>query len=232
MKIWYVYKITNLLTGKSYVGQKHNKIIIDPLKDNYMGSGKYLKSSIKKHGKENFKKEILIEGLTTQFAANIFEEYFIKKEETLFPNGYNLVCSCNQKGLKHSEVTKQKMRESHKNISIETRLKLSIASKKSSGNRGKKLSEEKRIKKSLARKGFKHSNETRLKMSESRKGMTQSEETKKKISETKTGKKASIETKLKLSIAAKKKPKISEETREKISQSKQGKKRGPNKKPL
>ena len=139
MRLWYIYKITNLLTNKSYVGQKLLKINSNPLKDNYMGSGKYLKFSIKKHGLNNFKKEILIEGLTTQFAANIFEEYFIKKEETLSPNGYNLVSSCMQNCI-FSKETKRKMSESHKGqLAWNKGEKLSISHKEKIGvgNKGK-----------------------------------------------------------------------------------------------
>jgi hypothetical protein len=48
-----VYKTTNLINGKSYIGKdKHNN-------PNYLGSGKRLQYAIKKYGKENFKKEIL-----------------------------------------------------------------------------------------------------------------------------------------------------------------------------
>ncbi len=57
--MWYIYKITNLLTNKSYVGQRmFNK---NPLIDKYMGSGIYIKRHIKKYGLNNVKKEILIE---------------------------------------------------------------------------------------------------------------------------------------------------------------------------
>lgn len=51
----YIYSIQNKLDGKYYIGQRKSTTI----QDSYFGSGVYLNNAIKKHGKENFKKEIL-----------------------------------------------------------------------------------------------------------------------------------------------------------------------------
>ena len=61
----FLYKSTNLINGKYYVGvhSTYN------LKDGYLGSGKRLLRAVKKYGEQNFKCEIL--------------EFFEKREELL-----------------------------------------------------------------------------------------------------------------------------------------------------
>jgi len=54
-KYHFIYKTTNLINGKYYVGM-HSTSKLD---DGYLGSGTKLRRSIRKYGKDNFKLEIL-----------------------------------------------------------------------------------------------------------------------------------------------------------------------------
>lgn len=61
-----VYKITNNINDKTYIGVHKTN---NPY-DSYMGSGLAIKQAIKKHGKENFVKEILFVTEDKQEAYN------------------------------------------------------------------------------------------------------------------------------------------------------------------
>ena len=78
-----IYKTINKINNKIYIG-KDSKDKLD-----YYGSGLILKRAIKKYGMENFEKEILQE-CTSQEELNEAEKYWIKKENSLIPNGYNI----------------------------------------------------------------------------------------------------------------------------------------------
>ena len=71
----YVYEITNLVNGKKYIGKRSCKCAIE--EDKYMGSGILISKSIKKYGKENFRKDIL-ETCNSEEMAFEREKYWIK----------------------------------------------------------------------------------------------------------------------------------------------------------
>jgi group I intron endonuclease len=127
-----IYKITNKLTNKSYVG-KH---ITKNINDKYMGSGQVLKQSYKKHGINNFIKEV-IEECENEEIMNKREIFWISELNTFSPNGYNI--NTGGKGgdnFTHNpnkEQIRLKMIESKRNnpqlCSEETRKKMSESRK-------------------------------------------------------------------------------------------------------
>lgn len=112
-----IYKTTNLINGRFYVGQdSHND-------SSYYGSGILLGSAIKKYGKENFKKEILCE-CQSKKELDEKEKFWIKKLKATRKNiGYNLTeggtggvtWKENHPMWKkhHTKKSKEKMRNSH-----------------------------------------------------------------------------------------------------------------------
>ena len=84
-KFNYVYVTTNTINNKQYVGSH----CTDNIDDNYIGSGRIFLKAVKKYGKENFKREILKEFVSSDEARNS-EEFYIDKYDTIVPNGYNI----------------------------------------------------------------------------------------------------------------------------------------------
>lgn len=127
-------------------------------------------------------------------------------------------------GKKHTEESLNKMREAHKNMSEETRRKMSIAK---TGyvpwNKGKTgiYSEEQKKKMSESKKGKHPTEETKKRMSESGKGRIFSEEHKRKIGKALKGRVFSKDTINKMRRARIGKP-LSEEIKKKMSASRQG----------
>jgi hypothetical protein len=186
--VWEIYKITRIFDGAVYYGQHLNYKY--PSDDGYMGSGKYLKRSINKYGKEAHLKEVIAlayskaeadeyeisviynarkSGETVMNLSNGgdgtagFFEHFTPEEQEAFRQK----CIKSLIGRLVSEETRRKIRQSH---------------------RGMKHTEEGRIKSGNGARGRKHTQEELDKMSNSRKGYETPEETRKKISAANKGK--------------------------------------------
>ena len=215
-----IYKITNTVNGKSYIGQTIHDAVKGRISEHFRGASngsQLLKRAIKKHGKCVFIYKILHDGIIPELLDS-YEIEAIAKFNAVAPKGYNLN-SGGGGGKTPSEETRRKMSEVNKgknngfygkNHSAETRRKLSEARKgKPGAMTGRKHSAEARRKLSEAHKGKKHTPETRRKMSESRKGKRRapySLETRRKMSEERKGKPGrphTLETRRKMSEAQK-----------------------------
>lgn len=152
----YIYKTTNLINGKIYIGQHKSK----SLNDSYLGSGLKIKRAINKYGKENFSKEIL-SVVESKFQADVEEKFYIKMFRDAFSDEflYNIADGgqggnttkfwSDEYKIKHSEISKlgwseerreeqaKRMQELNKNLDREK-----IAMK----HRGLKRSEEAKMK--------------------------------------------------------------------------------------
>jgi len=158
-KFHFIYKITNLVNGKIYVGHHSTNNI----NDGYLGSSHYLLSDIKKLGKENFKREIL-QFCKYEELSNLEKKFILELNSIKF--GYNKhIKGTGQKlDYKHSEETKAKLNSKRRNISGENNPMYGKRGEQNP-NFGKKLWEGK----VHPMKGKKHSEETKLKQSESKK---------------------------------------------------------------
>ena len=211
----YIYKITNKINGKIYIG-KHST---DNLNDGYMGSGVVLRQVIKKYGVENFTKEIL-EFCDKEVELNDLEKHYIDKYKSTDKSiGYNLTPGGDgcpgffNKGRKHTEEEKKKIGESVKGDK--------------NGFFGKHHSEETKKKISESKKGIKLSDETKKKLCGRTpwcKGKHLTEETRKKLSESRKGIEPWNKGKTGLQNAWNKGIPTTEEIKKKISESNKGNK--------
>lgn len=109
MKHGIIYKITNKINNKVYIGKTVQKFTKRVRKFNYK-SCTALNNSIKVHGWDNFEKEEFICALDESYLAEL-EEITIKHFDCIAPKGYNIIKIDN--GLNsYTEETRNKIRES------------------------------------------------------------------------------------------------------------------------
>lgn len=168
-----IYKFTNIITGKCYIGQT----IQDPdhRRLEHLNTKRLQKSTthfhnaIKKYGGDAFEFEIL-DHASSISELNDLEEYYIAKYNSI-EFGYNLASGGNNKT--HHKSTIKKMSDSQK--AAHARRKAAGTDKcftNSPGMTGKKQSEHQKKVASLLNKGRKHTDSTKKKMRERKAGKT------------------------------------------------------------
>jgi hypothetical protein len=170
----FIYKITEINTGKEYIGKKNfwakrkNKYVESNWRS-YTSSSKLLNEVIKINGKDNYLFEIISLHYNKSFLSyrEIEELVFNDVLRATLPNGEKKFYN---KAIGNIKFVHQDV------ISNATRKKLSAARK------GRNKSEEHRAKMSAASKGRNKSEEHRAKMSAARKGRNKSEEHRAKLS--------------------------------------------------
>ena len=209
----YIYKITNNLNNKIYIGLKTSSV---EESTDYYGSGKLIKRAIDKYGIDNFTKTILERDITDYDYLCERERHYIDIYDSL-NNGYNMTAG-GEGLLNPSDELRKRLSESAKARGWNKNTIEAMAKR----NRGRKLSKEHieatrqgRIKSG----GWSPSEKTRRKISETLKGKPLSEEHKRKISEANKGRTCSEEHKRKVGAAnaiALLGNVVSEETKQKI----------------
>jgi group I intron endonuclease len=195
--IYIVYKITNKVNNKFYIGITSKSLSIRfnqhlNRKTNYI-----INQAVKKYGKENF----IVEQIDKAETYNQLlqkEIYYIDKlkpDYNMTKGGQGIV------GFKHSLQTKKKIslaltgdNNPMKNPEVKQKIILALT--------GIKRSDEFKKRISLARKGWKYSDETKEKLRLSNLGKKRSQETCRRIGLSKRGFKHTEETKMKLRLAA------------------------------
>lgn len=130
MSIYTIYKATNLINGKSYIG--FTSKTLDQRKLGHKTSLTYRNnkfySAIKKYGWEQFSWDILYQSKDLDFCKNIMEPYFIRIFNSLH-EGYNMT-SGGDGIVNPSQEVRQKIAEANSKriITEQAKLRNSISS--------------------------------------------------------------------------------------------------------
>ena len=146
----YIYKITNKINKHSYVGQT-TKDLYKRWDDHFKkrSNCRYLSNALLKHGKDAFEFKLIC--ICFDEDLNVYEKEYIKKFNTIVPNGYNIREGGNSE--KQHEETKKRISEklktmykdgliTHKNGCLGKRLTREHKEKISNGVKGRTKSEQ------------------------------------------------------------------------------------------
>lgn len=181
----YIYKTTNLINGKCYIGKSEKEF-----NENYLGSGVLLQKAIKKYGKSNFKVEKIKDCKTIE-DLNENEKFYVDVYKN---NSYNLAeggtGGWTTKHFSEKDLIKYKKNLSNSQrgriVNDNTRQKISMS------NKGKFFGDKKTISDKIKEmwkdpNSIYNSTEYRENLSRAGKNRVWSEETKNKISNSRKG---------------------------------------------
>lgn len=115
----YIYRIQNIVSGKSYIGETKKADVETRWKGHIQAISRgqgcpALRDAIKKYGWDKFKFTVLI--VCFDEDRFIYEREYIKKYNSVVPNGYNITSGGEGGGFvgrKHTVETIEKIRKSH-----------------------------------------------------------------------------------------------------------------------
>lgn len=196
-----VYKHTNLINGKVYVGITARDTTLRWKNGKGYSNNKHFQNAILKYGWDNFTHEILFTGLTKEEACQKEIELIAHYRSDEFEHGYNRSSGGEaHSGCKHTVEARKRMSEAHRGKKAKPETISKMRERMKGVNHpfyGKHLSKEHKLKISESGKGKHHhvtSEEQKRKISESRKGLKFTEEHRRHLSESSKRRKAAPET--------------------------------------
>ena len=129
IKIYRIYKCTNEINGKTYIGFTHKSLakrIIEHKSSAKNGSDYLLHKAIRKYGIDSFKWECLYESFDKDLVLLTMENHFIMENNSYFETGYGYNMTFGGQGgmlgKKHTEQTKDKLKIARNNRVVEPML--------------------------------------------------------------------------------------------------------------
>lgn len=208
MSIYTIYKATNTINGKVYIGFDSNWPVRkrQHLRSAEKNSKFLFHCALREYGPDAFEWEAICQSKDGNHLLNEMEHHFIKEYNSFYLNGqgYNMTLggdgflgykrtdeerrriSQSKTGIPRSEETKRRISESKRNLPLSEKQKSQLTL----------------LHETLRKRTCSEEHLMRLKrMREKNTGSTRSEETKRKISQSKTGKKLTKEHKENISIS-------------------------------